>query len=324
MKLNEQQFRLGSSVILEESDAEGNPGIMCRWQDNGKTFILRQQIEADRNMPSSRASANEKSLLGTSWGLWLFGKDSFCKVRSWHDAMEDEKDTIDFVHTCCPTIPLPEVIFSWIDREWSRTFIITRRIPGKTLDRRWWSLTESQRSEIARQVAEYCRDLSRTTSSNLESATKGGLLDYHLNDVAPKNHPSCKMRLVGPYSFDDLNLFLRRRMEHSDQPLPSFENTFHFYHLLLSPASIMISEEGKVTGILDWGSAGFVPKFWFTLKTLISAGFILEETFEGQLRSDRFPWAFLLHDALVAEGFEDGYQHGDWYKSIRHHCISED
>ena len=97
--------------------------------------------------------------------------------------------------------------------------------------------------------------------------------------------------------------------------IPSFGKTFHFYHSDLGPTNIMISEEGKVSGIIDWELASFYPRFWITLKPEISAGFYLEPAFEGQIRAERWAWGELLQTALIAEGFEFSDDFVRWYKS---------
>jgi hypothetical protein len=159
-------------MICEESDLAGLSSTLCSWQDNGKTFSLRHVTEHDRNMPPSSSKANMVHEMGACSGIWLFGKDTFCKVGPWREGLESEEDTINFVKTCCPNIPVPEVIYSWVDRDWDRVFSIMKRVPGKSLDESWPSLSPSQRSKIAQETAGYCVDLSKITSSNVRLRQK--------------------------------------------------------------------------------------------------------------------------------------------------------
>lgn len=200
---------------------------------------------------------------------------------------------------------------------WSRSFTIIRRVAGKTLDERWPSLTPSQRSGIAETMAKYCLELSNITSYKFESATKRGVVDQFLNDGTPIAHPTWQPRLIGPMSHGHFTKLLNVRTSESPYRIPSFGKTFHFYHSDLGPTNIMISEAGKVSGIIDWEAASFYPRFWIALKPKISAGFYLEPAFEGQIRAERWAWGELLQTALIAEGFEYSDDHFPWYKSLK-------
>ena len=145
--------------------------------DSDSRTVLRPQVEFDRFMPPSSSSATMIDWVGTSTGDWLVGDDMVCKVRAWCEGMQLEKDTIDFVKGHCPNIPVPQIIYSRIDHDWSRTFLIMKRMPGNTLYQVQRQLDPSQRSQIAQQVAEYCTDFSKLTSSKLESANSKGIID---------------------------------------------------------------------------------------------------------------------------------------------------
>ena len=316
VKLNEQCFRLGSSMICEKSTAKGQSGILSTWQDNGKTFILRQQTDYDRTMPPSTSSATVIHEAGGCAEVWLFGDDTFCKVKAWCEGLESEKATIDFVKTCCPHIPVPEVIFSWVDRDWSRSFTIIKRVPGKTLNEQWPSLNPSQRSDIANKIAEYCNDLSKVTSHKFETVTKKGVNDDLLNDKIPAAHPDWKPRLIGPLSHSHFTKFLQARTGKIEHPIPSFGTTFHLYHSDLGPTNIMISDDGKITGIIDWESVAFYPRFWVASKPVLAGGFLLDPDYVGEDIEVRGGWAEILRDALIAQGFEYSHDIVWWWRSM--------
>ncbi len=319
VKLNEQCFRLGSSTICEQSDTAERSGlsILASWQDDGENFILRKEVAYEHDMPPSSSLANMVHDAGTSAGVWLLGKDTFCKVKGWCEGMESESETINFVRMHCPSIPVPEVVFSWIDHDWSRSFTLIKRVPGKTLDEIWPTLSSSQRSGIVCNVVAYCKELSSVTSSKLESATGKGLCDNHLNIAAPDSHPTWKPRLLSPMSSDEFNEFLHQRTSKDAQSIvPSVEEHFLFYHADLGPTNIMISEDTKVTGILDWECAAFFPRFWIALKPGISAGFFLSRESVGEDKAARFGWGDPFYKALMAEGFDSTDNDLAWWKGL--------
>jgi Phosphotransferase enzyme family len=321
VKLDERLFRLGSSTICEECEESNTvepSSILASWQDSGKTFIIRKETALEHDMPPSSPLANQVYDAGTSAGSWLLGNDTFCKVRAWCEGMEAESDTIHFVKTHCPSIPLPEVIFTWIDRDWNRSFFLFKRVSGKTLNESWLSLSEVQRSEIVQTVAGYCKELSHLTSSKVESASGKGIIECHLDYPKPHSHPSWKPQLLGPMSRGEFSEFLRSRTKLDAQDgIPAIGEHFHFYHSDLGPGNIMISEQdGKVTGILDWDSAGFLPKFWIALKVGISAGFLLDPDYVGGEKNARSGWATPLTDTLIAAGFASPDEDFAWWKGL--------
>lgn len=141
---------------------------------------------------------------------------------------------------------LPEVIYSWVDREWNRSFLLLRRVGGQTLRDAWPRLSLPQKSQIAGQIAKYCAMLAEITSSTLESAIHCGVLEPYLASAAKFSHPSWKPRPLGPLSLTEFKSYLSQR----STTVYCFD-IFHFYLADLGPGNIMISEDGIVEGLLD-------------------------------------------------------------------------
>ncbi|KAG7151726.1 hypothetical protein HYQ46_012473 [Verticillium longisporum] len=94
---------------------------------------------------------------------------------------------------------------------------------------------------------------------------------------------------------------------------PDIDGPIQFNHEDLGPPNIMIPEDGTVvTGIIDWESAAYHPRFWLATKPIYAGAFFLEcETDEPRL------WGQLLGQALDASGYkgEDAiFRH--WITSI--------
>ncbi|KAL4933284.1 uncharacterized protein BDV17DRAFT_286960 [Aspergillus undulatus] len=175
--------------------------------------------------------------------------------QTWTAGMEIESDTLAFVKDHAPHIPVPDVIYAWVDEKLSRTFLILRRVEGNTLDRVWISLSSEIKNHIANTVAQYCVDLANITSNRLQSATGWGVLEPYLSAEAHSSHPSWKPQLLGPMSTDTFERYLQRI---SKSKSPPATDKFHYYHADLGPTNILILEEGKINAVLDWESAGFI------------------------------------------------------------------
>lgn len=75
----------------------------------------------------------------------------------------------------------------------------------------------------------------------------------------------------------------------------------------------MVTDEGRITGILDWDSAAFYPRFWLGTKPLVSAGFYLE----GVIKAEKRGWANLLAQNLDFEGFSSNIKaYSEWKFAI--------
>lgn len=86
------------------------------------------------------------------------------------------------------------------------------------------------------------------------------------------------------------------------------ENKLVFYHCDLGPTNIKVEVqkgEPKVTGILDWEVAGFLPRGWIVIKFLVSGG--LDFDWEGESEEDESVWRLSLAEFLVEKKGYKGF-----------------
>jgi hypothetical protein len=76
-------------------------------------------------------------------------------------------------------------------------------------------------------------------------------------------------------------------------------STFVFYHCDLGPGNILVDPAEWSIGIIDWETAGFVPKEWIRTKFCISSGMDLPD---GDQES-RVDWRRRVQRQLEKEGF---------------------
>ncbi|KAL9123879.1 MAG: hypothetical protein Q9217_006734 [Psora testacea] len=295
-RLTSDRWMLGSSKVCERVTTTNSSNAIISWEDGEGILCLRERVEDDPLLPEDSIETGLVHQGGTSAAVWSLGTNTFCKVKAWCEGLEPESDTIQFVAKNAPCIPVPEVIYSWIDHDWTRSFLILRRVGGQTLRDAWPQLSLPQKSQIASQIAKCCSKLAGITSLTFESATHRGVLEPFLTLAAEPSHPSWKPRPLGPFSVNDFNSYLLQSTIH----YPDIGPSLHFYHADLGPGNIMVSEDGNVEGILDWESAGFYPQGWIVSKPMLSAGFYLDSR-EGTKRE---AWRDLLGSMLKKEGFE--------------------
>ena len=66
----------------------------------------------------------------------------------------------------------------------------------------------------------------------------------------------------------------------------------------LGPTNVMVSDDGRLSGIIDWESAAYYPRFWLATKPLVAWAFSLD----CEKREDSRLWAKLLAQRLETRG----------------------
>lgn len=295
-RTSSRQWILGSLIVCEKvDDPKSKPAdTIADWQDGDSTFYLRKS-SANRLLDGD-VETDRIHVGGTSSAVWCLGDNAVCKVHAWCEGLELEANTIRFVGEKAPEIPIPELVHTWIDHDLDRTFLITKRVGGQILGRAWPQLSTLRRIQIADEIARYCVTLGANTSSRFETVTGCGVYEPWLMESTPQPHPSWKPRMLGPFSREAMHTYMTKI---STEPAPDLDPRFHFYHADLGPTNIMVSEDGdRVTGIIDWESGAYYPRFWVATKPVTAWAFSLEcETDEPKL------WGQLLGRALEKNGY---------------------
>ncbi|KAK3905578.1 kinase-like domain-containing protein [Staphylotrichum tortipilum] len=181
------------------------------------------------------------------------------------DAPANEIAAMEFVRVNT-TIPVPKILAIY-DRQPSGTaHILMTQLPGIPLDTALPTLTPSQLTSIARQLASFITQLRALPPSQ---GPNGAL---HIGGTAPST-PGYDHRLGsqpwGPFpSFSAFHTFLR-----FGEPLADWEPAVaavhardygvRFAHADLAPRNVLVDpREGRVTGVVDWEFAGWYPEYW--------------------------------------------------------------
>lgn len=219
---------LGSSIICESAEnRKSKPAnAIVDWQDGDRTYYLYESTA------NSSALAGDGEIdrihLGITGAVWSIVNNAICKVHAWCEGLELEANTIRFVRQSVEEVPVPEVIHTWIDHNFSRTFLITRRVSGQILEQAWPRLSPSQRIQIADDIARYYDTLATKTSSLFETVTGCGVHEPRLMEDAQPSHPTWLPRTMGPFPSEAVLTYMKRI---STEPLPNIDALFHFYHL---------------------------------------------------------------------------------------------
>ncbi|KAH0372587.1 hypothetical protein KCU65_g1170, partial [Aureobasidium melanogenum] len=302
-------LNIGTSVVCASARAcvSCPPDILASWQDGDNViYLLPKPEQTQPVLPHDFPQENlEHHLIheaGSRNAVWIIGNEAVCKVQAWKEGLQLETETIAFVREQAPTIPIPEVIYSWIDPSINRSFLILGRIKARTLDSAWPQMTHKQRLNVAREVAAHTATLARITCGRFQTISGYGIGIPRLMQERNFHSPIHNWfpRTIGPFSAVEYRDYMRSK---SSAPPPQFDDTMVLFHDDQGPTNILVSDSGDdLVAIIDWASVAYLPKFWVaTVPIANTGGFSLFD-------SGRDAWARMLVAALKTHGFDERLQ----------------
>jgi len=284
------------------------------WHEGNSTFHLLPRDESLLKDQGEGDSAIDRIFEGgTGGGVWGIGDEFIFKAKGWKEDRQLEAVTMSFTAENFPSVPIPEVLYSWIDQAWERTFLITKRVHARTLNDAWPQLSLAQRQGIANEMADHCLTISRKTSSKLETVSGRGVLDYFLMGKPPFSNPTWLPMILGPFTSAELRVYMSKI---SNKPVPRFDDALLFYHSDLGPTNILVSADGNsVAAIIDWEAAAYYPDFWVATRPAGNPACRLSEPTVDLLESHG--WNKMFSAALVEKGFscqDDVFQ--KWRRAV--------
>ena len=330
---------MGNLMLCERlsEGTEAPSDAIVTWQDSkGVAYCLRPRKDSNPVPPYDPANAPLIPRHFTS-AIFEIGTDVLVKVRWAPEGWaRTEGDAIRLVRDKAPEVPVPEAIHYWYDKEWTRYFLILRRVHGQTLDKIWFTLSERDKKDVCYQIARHIRQTATITSPIFQHPDGEPLGDFHLMHAEGLTgmwdpvYGGCP----GPFSSSDFREYLKETSDGVEPP--KYEPQFQLYQGDPTPGNIIItgaetSNAAKpdslgqvhVAGIIDWERAGFYPDFWSLLHPYVPvSGFELSLTME-QMEDDPAQTNQYSHNLIRGLAFCDGADHGarfialaEWWKKF--------
>ncbi|KAJ5697264.1 hypothetical protein N7488_010948 [Penicillium malachiteum] len=274
------------------------------WKDGEHWYILRL-AESEKSSDFTLADSPEVRLIhegGTLSAVWAIGNNAICKVHHCNsnatsESTTSESETIKFIQQKAPEVPVPEVIYSWIDG--NRSFLVLKRVPGIMLRDAWGTMSAIQKDSILDEVVRICDIIASITSDRLQNVYGGPVLEPYLAHSGND--------LLEPLSVCESKRYFFREDLH---PNPKIVEQFHLYHPDLGAGNILVFNE-KLSAIIDWECAGFYPRFWISTKPSVSPGLNFHPPIPG---IEEIVWRKRLRTKLEEHGYP---RFAEWFMEWR-------
>lgn len=280
-EIDENSWIIGDRILLVR---QCTPSSDFTWKDGKGLFY--SIFEASHPLPPTRQLTVTTHIrmvydAGGVSGVWSIG-DAFFKVKKLDPGATREHTTLDYLHNKGPfSFAIPDVHYH---AEYDgRYYIVLSRLTGHTLTEMWFNMDEAMKQHYVSRVANICKELAVWQADSISGVDGQYLSDRFLTrsglpeDCSPQNLlNNCK----------DLGMDC---------------SIFVFYHCDLGPGNIIVNTAEDSIGIIDWETAGFVPKEWIRSKFRISGGLDLP----GGDQASRVDWRRRVQRQLEKEGFSD-------------------
>ncbi|APA09042.1 hypothetical protein SS1G_02915 [Sclerotinia sclerotiorum 1980 UF-70] len=260
-EVDENSWVIGYRILLTR---QRFPSSKYTWND-GKGFFYVFS-EAPCPLPASRPLAATTHIemiydAGGASAVWSIG-DAFCKVKILDPDATREHVTLDYLYKRRPlSFAIPDVHYHAEND--GRYYIILGRLADQTLTEAWLIIDETMKQHYVSRIADICKELAVWQGDGI-----GGVDGKHLSD-----HFLTQLQLSVDCS--------PRSLLNSCKEVEMDWSTIIFYHCDLGPGNIIVEAVEGSIGIIDWETAGFVPKEWVRINFCISSGMDLPGSDQG-------------------------------------------
>ncbi|KAF3343668.1 Putative pectate lyase C [Verticillium dahliae VDG2] len=206
--------------------------------------------------------------VGRDIATWTIGADTLLKDSSAAQG-GNEVDTLRFLRRKAPELPTPDVKATW--ETGGRRYIVQDRVPGQTLGAVWHELDLSAKVRILDQVVAVIERWRTFTSGKMSSVTGGPVesLRWWSTGFTPWGPFRRKRELFAYFEAamgdcpEVVRHMLWRNMPDC-RPWTFSHGDLHVYNIMV--------EDGNLSGIIDFATAGFYPVWWEYVQLRLACG----------------------------------------------------
>lgn len=238
---------------------------------------------------------------------WLFHYDEGMLIKLSWGTRSSESAAMRYVRQHAPSVPVPEMYFCDFTNP-RYGIIFMEEVPGQTLEKVWPSLTTTQKEQACQDIWKIIMALRQiprpedipaerclyTTVDGSPLHPQGGLTGHSGDPLAQSLHNTDD-------AFREFILQRYREYHGTDenvlQNFPRSE-TAVFTHGDIHPRNLMATADGRVTSLLDFEYAGFMPDYWEDLGMFLQIFEWDEDWADTMMRTKPSSWDFDATRAL--------------------------
>lgn len=184
------------------------------------------------------------------------------KVRAAEFYERKNAEMMQYAATHGVIAPKVRGIYDVFDRGGTLRVVVSERVPGKTLDEVWQSMSESERKDVTNQLREQLELMRQCTLPYIGRPERGPPHNPYEIIRAGSCGPFDKEEEFEKWCYDgiDGSILKRWKCRMALKRRERVPTKFVLTHGDLTPRKIMV-EGTKITGIIDWDTAGFFPEY---------------------------------------------------------------
>ncbi|KAI0554356.1 kinase-like domain-containing protein [Xylaria curta] len=284
-QIDDNSWLVAGSLLLSRKPVPDSE--LASWGDgHGGFFVLpNASPPPSETQPLSNTGEIQKVYdAGGASAVWRVG-EAFVKLKEIISLnATKEHTTLEYLRDRQPlNFRIPDVYYH--TDIGNRYLLVLGGLAGRTLDDTWHEMEETARQEYVRSIAKICMELATWEGEIISGVDGKQLTDQYL------------LKSSAEMDFNPGHLF------NNCKEMGMNCSSLVFYHCDLGPGNILLDESDGSIGIIDWETAGYVPKEWIRTKFRCSSGMDLSERVgEKAPRSD---WRRRVSQELARLGFSD-------------------
>lgn len=211
-------------------------------------------------------------------GIYLYGPSISSKVQrlpfgmslkvsdvEWHRGLENELAALDLLQQRT-SIPVPKALGLFVHD--GESFLLSTRVPGMPLGHLLDKLSDAQLAAVIGDLqicVEQLRAVTRPAGSDERSVsgTNGEpCYDFRVISGMSMNDPARDGDFTGPFDTElDFSRTVQWSAEDADRERRS-QHRIVFTHGDFNLRNVLVTSDGRFSGLVDWENAGWYPEHW--------------------------------------------------------------